>query len=141
LTLSDLVRRELAPYCKSNNSEIVGPEVTLSSEAGQAVAMVLHELTTNAAKHGALSAREGRVAVRWYWPLNGSAHDRLVIEWKESGGPSVEVPSRSGFGTSVIGDLIPYELGGSVDLAFACDGLRCRVEIPSDCVRACSEAP
>ena len=141
LTLSDLLRRELAPYCKSNNSEIVGPEVTLSAEAGQAVAMVLHELTTNAAKHGALSTREGRVSVRWYWPLNGNAHDRLVIEWEESGGPSVKVPSRSGFGTSVIGDLIPYELGGSVDLAFACDGLRCRVEIPSDCVNACSEVP
>lgn len=141
LTLSDLLRRELAPYCKSNNSQIVGPEVTLNAEAGQAVAMVLHELTTNAAKHGALSTREGRVSVRWYWPLNGSTHDGLVIEWEERGGPTVKVPSRPGFGTSVIGDLIPYELGGSVDLAFACDGLRCRVEIPSDCVRACSEAP
>jgi two-component sensor histidine kinase len=134
LTLSDLLRRELAPYRMSNNSEIDGPEVTLSAEAGQAVAMVFHELTTNAAKHGALSTREGRVSVRWYWPLNGNAHDRLVIEWAESGGPSVNTPSRSGFGTSVIGDLIPYELGGNVDLAFACDGLRCRVEIPSDCV-------
>jgi two-component sensor histidine kinase/integral membrane sensor domain MASE1 len=139
LTLSDLLRRELAPYCKSNNSEICGPEVTLSAQAGRAVAMVLHELTTNAAKHGALSTRAGRVTVRWYWPLNGNAHDRLIIEWEESGGPSVKVPSRSGFGTSVIGDLIPYELGGSVDLAFARDGLRCRVEVPSDCVRTCSE--
>jgi two-component sensor histidine kinase len=116
----------------SNNSEIDGPEVKLTAEAGQAVAMVLHELTTNAAKYGALSTREGRVSVRWYWPLNGNAHDRLVIEWMESGGPSVKAPSRSGFGTSVIGDLIPYELGGTVDLAFACDGLRCRLEIPSD---------
>jgi two-component sensor histidine kinase len=56
------------------------------------------------------------------------------LTWAESGGPSVKAPSRSGFGTSVIGDLIPYELGGSVDLTFPCDGLRCRVEIPSDCV-------
>src|SRR5262249_54816842 len=134
LTLSDLAGRELAPYRKSYNSEIAGPEVTLSAEAGQAVAMVLHELTTNAAKHGALSTREGRGSVRWHWPLNGNTHDRLVIEWVESGGPSVKAPSRSGFGTSVIGDLIPYELGGSVELAFASDGLRCRVEIPSDYV-------
>jgi len=134
LTLSDLAGRELAPYRKSNNSEITGPEVTLSAEAGQAVAMVLHELTTNAAKHGALSTREGRVSVRWHWPLNGNAHDRLVIEWVESDGPSVKPPNRSGFGSSVIGDLIPYELGGRVDLAFASDGLRCRVEIPSDYV-------
>jgi two-component sensor histidine kinase/integral membrane sensor domain MASE1 len=135
LTLSDLLRRELAPYRVSDNSEIDGPEVTLSAEAGQAVAMVLHELATNAAKHGALSTREGRVSVRWHWPLNGSGRDRLVIEWEESGGPSVKVPSKPGFGTSVIGDLIPYELGGRVDLAFARGGLRCRVEIPSDCVR------
>jgi two-component sensor histidine kinase/integral membrane sensor domain MASE1 len=135
LTLSDLLRRELAPYRMSNNSEIEGPDVTLSAEAGQAVAMVLHELTTNAAKHGALSTREGRVCVRWHWPPNGNGQDRLVIEWEESGGPSVEVPSRSGFGTSVIGDLIPYELGGRVDLAFARGGIKCRVEIPSDCVK------
>jgi two-component sensor histidine kinase len=134
LTLSDLLQRELAPYRMSNNSEIDGPEVTLGPEAGQAIAMVLHELTTNAAKHGALSTREGRVSVRWQWPQNGNEHDRLVIEWEESGGPPVKAPSRSGFGSSVIGDLIPYELGGSVDLAFARDGLRCRVEIPSDCV-------
>src|SRR5262245_9335101 len=134
LTLSDLLQRELAPYRMSDNSEFDGPEVTLSAEAGQAVAMVLHALTSNGAKHGALSTRDGRVSVRWHWPLNGNAHDRLVIEWEESGGPSVKAPSRSGFGTSVIGDLIPYELGGRVDLAFASDGLRCRVEIPSDCV-------
>jgi two-component sensor histidine kinase len=73
LTLSDLLRRELAPYRMSNNSEIDGPEVTLSAEAGQAIAMLLHELTTNAAKHGALSTREGRVSVRWYWPVKGRA--------------------------------------------------------------------
>jgi two-component sensor histidine kinase/integral membrane sensor domain MASE1 len=135
LTLSDLLRRELAPYHMSNNSELEGPEVTLSAEAGQAVAMVLHELTTNAAKYGALSTREGRVSVRWHWPPKGNGQDRLVIEWEESGGPSVKVPKKPGFGTSVIGDLIPYELGGRVDLAFARNGLRCRVEIPSDCIR------
>jgi len=135
LTLSDLLRRELAPYGRSNNSEIDGPEVTLSADAGQAVAMVLHELTTNAAKHGALSTREGRVSVRWHWPRTGNGQDRLVIEWEESGGPCVAAPSKSGFGTSVIGDLIPYELGGRVDLAFAPGGLKCRVEIPSDCIR------
>src|SRR5258705_5944319 len=134
LALSDLLQREIAPYRRPNNSKIDGPEVTLSADAGQAVAMVLHELTTNAAKHGALSTREGRVSVRWQWPQNGNGQDRLIIEWEESGGPSVEVPSKSGFGTSVIGDLIPYELGGKVDLAFVRDGLRCRAEIPSDCV-------
>ena len=55
----------------------------------------------------------------------------MILEWAETGGPTVKAPSRSGYGTSVIGDLIPYELGGKVDLAFACDGLRCRMEIPA----------
>ena len=73
--------------------------------------------------------------MRWHWPPKGNGQDRLVIEWEESGGPSVGVPKKPGFGTSVIGDLIPYELGGRVDLAFARNGLRCRVEIPSDCIR------
>ena len=138
VNLSDLACRELAPYKLVSNSEVSGPEVMLSAEAGQALAMVLHELVTNAAKHGALSTREGRVSVRWHWPLNGSAPDRLILEWAETGGPSVKAPSRSGYGTSVIGDLIPYELGGKVDLAFACDGLRCRMEIPASWVSTSS---
>jgi two-component sensor histidine kinase len=130
LPLAELLRGELAPYATSDNTEISGPEVTLSAEAGQAVAMVLHELTTNAAKYGALSGREGRVSVRWYWPTNGNAPDRLVLEWRETGGPSIPVPSRSGYGTSVIRDLVPYELGGTADLEFAPEGLRCRLGIP-----------
>ena len=130
IPLADLLQRELAPYATSNNTEIGGPEVMLTAEAGQAMAMVLHELVTNAAKHGALSTREGRVSVRWYQPLNGGGRNRLVIEWQESGGPSVETPSKSGYGTGVIADLLPYELGGTVDLAFASEGVRCRLEIP-----------
>jgi len=130
IPLADLLQRELAPYATSDNTEIGGPEVMLTAEAGQAMAMVLHELVTNAAKHGALSTREGRVSVRWYQPLNGGGRNRLVIEWQESGGPSVETPSKSGYGTGIIADLLPYELGGRVDLAFASDGVQCRLEIP-----------
>lgn len=131
IPLAELLQRELAPYATSNNTEISGPEVILSAEAGQAIAMVLHELTTNAAKYGAFSRREGRVSVRWYWPANRSAPDRLVIEWQEIGGPSVEAPRKSGYGASVIRDLVPYELGGTVDFALAPDGARCRLDIPA----------
>jgi len=131
IPLAELLQRELAPYAASNNTEIGGPEVILTAEAGQAMAMTLHELVTNAAKHGALSTRAGRVSVRWYQPLNGSARDRLVIEWQETGGPSVEAPSKSGYGTGVIADLLPYELGGTVDLVFASDGVQCQLEIPA----------
>jgi PAS domain S-box-containing protein len=131
IPLRELLRRELAPYATDDNTQIMGPEVTLSAEAGHAIAMVFHELTTNAAKYGALCGREGRVSVRWYWPTNGNAPDALVIEWQEIGGPAVAAPGRSGYGTSVIRDLVPYELRGSVDLVLAPEGLRCRLEIPA----------
>jgi two-component sensor histidine kinase len=128
--LAEIVRRELAPFA-TGNAEIAGPSVTLRAEATQAVAMVLHELTTNAAKHGAFSNQSGRVLLRWLWLQNGS-HGPLAIEWQEIGGPPVLAPSRSGYGTRIIRELIPYELGGKVDLAFAADGFRCRLHIPAD---------
>jgi two-component sensor histidine kinase len=94
------------------------------------MAMVLHELATNAAKYGALSTKHGRVSIRWEWQLNGHPL-RLVLEWQEFGGPPVVVPEKTGFGTSTIRDLIPFEFGGSVDLAFASTGVQCRLELPA----------
>ena len=134
VSLAEIVRWEFAPYA-TDNTRIDGPSVTLKAEAAQAVAMVLHELTTNAAKYGALSTRSGGVLLRWWWLLNGS-RGRLAIEWQEIGGPLVVPPSRSGYGTCIVRELIPFELGGSVDLAFPGDGLRCRLEIPADWISA-----
>src|SRR5262249_27758316 len=109
-----------------------GPSITLRPEAAQATAMVLHELATNAAKHGALSNHTGRVSVRWFWLRNGSPYQRLAIDWREADGPPVSAPSASGYGTSIIRELIPFELGGEAELVFASEGIRCRFEIPSD---------
>ena len=85
--MAELLRRELAPYASNHNTDIKGPEVLLSAEASQTIAMVLHELTTNAAKYGALSKREGRVSVRWYLSSNGQSPGWLTVEWVETGGP------------------------------------------------------
>jgi two-component sensor histidine kinase len=131
IPLAELVERELAPYTTGSNTEIGGPEVTLSAEAAQTMAMVLHELVTNAAKYGSLSTRDGRVSVRWYPLLNGDADARHCIEWLEIGGPPVDVPRNSGFGSSVITELVPYELGGNARLVFSPEGVRCRLEIPA----------
>lgn len=130
ISVEGLVRRELAPYATLTNTDINGPELTLSPEAGQAVSMVLHELTTNAAKHGALSSPNGRVCIRWYRVRNGNADSRVRIEWRETGGPAVRSPRKSGYGMEVIRDLIPYELAGTVDLVFASEGVRCDLNIP-----------
>jgi two-component sensor histidine kinase len=132
ISLAELVRSELAPYATTGNTEINGPEVILRAEAGQVIAMVLHELATNAAKHGALSTKEGRVSIQWDQRLNGGRHPDLVLKWQEIGGPPVIAHRKSSYGTSTIRDLIPYEFGGTVDLVFAPEGARCRVSLPGD---------
>jgi two-component sensor histidine kinase len=124
------VRRELAPYATASNTHIDGPDVVLSAEAGRTLAMVFHELATNAAKFGAISVKSGRVSVRWSFRRNGHAESCLWIDWKESGGPHVVPPTRAGFGTTVVRELIPYELGGSIDLLHLPEGVHCRAEIP-----------
>jgi two-component sensor histidine kinase len=92
--------------------------------------MVLQELVTNASKYGALMNPDGRVSVSWDYRNSGDAATRLMIVWRETGGPPVSTPTRYGYGTSLICDLIPHELGGTVDLAFLSDGVCCQIEIP-----------
>jgi two-component sensor histidine kinase len=128
--LAEVIEREFAPYA-GENARVDGPSVTLKAEAAQAVGMVLHELTTNSAKYGAFSREDGHVRLSWSWPQNGT-REHLLVDWQETGGPAIGAPPRAGYGTSVIRELIPYELGGAVDLAFARDGVCCRLEIPAE---------
>lgn len=127
--VNDLVRDQLAPYALRANVKIAGPNIVLSATATQALAMVLHELATNAAKYGALSTA-GAVSVTWQKPVADDKGTTLIVIWRELGGPQVATPIQSGFGTSLIRDLIPHELGGRVDLAFEPAGVVCRIDIP-----------
>ena len=97
---------------------------------GELPAIVLHELVTNASKYGAFSTPDGRITVRWDLCEDQA---RLALEWIEAGGPPV-VPGQPSFGTGVIRNLIPYELGGTVDLAFQAEGLRCTITLPTNCL-------
>jgi PAS domain S-box-containing protein len=127
--LTDLIRHQLAPYTTGANTAISGPDVMLTSAQTQAIAMVIHELATNAAKHGALSGTDGKVSVSW----DCTGADRaaiLTITWRELGGSPITAPVQSGYGLSLIRDLVPHELGGTVDLTFQPDGARCKIEIP-----------
>jgi PAS domain S-box-containing protein len=128
--LNDLVRDQLAPYAMAANAKVSGPNIMLSAAATQAVAMVLHELITNAAKYGALSTSNGSVSVNWDKSSDERGATKVTIAWREHGGPPVAAPARTSFGSSLIRDLIPHELGGTVDLAFEPDGVSCRIEIP-----------
>jgi PAS domain S-box-containing protein len=131
IPLKELVLRELAPFATASNTRIDGPDVVLRAEASQALAMVLHELATNAAKFGAISVQSGRVCVRWSFIRNGHAEGSLCIDWQESGGPDVVPPTRAGFGTSIVRELIPYELGGTADFMHLPAGVRCKLQIPA----------
>jgi two-component sensor histidine kinase len=79
--------------------------------------------------------------VRWDRRLNGNPGSELLIEWQENGGPPAAAPARQGYGTSVIRNLIPYELGGKVDLAYTTIGVRCKIEIPSEQATGRSRSP
>jgi PAS domain S-box-containing protein len=127
--LDALVRNQLAPYATDTNVTINGTDVVLSAAETQAVAKVLHELVTNAAKHGALSIPGGHVSVNWDRKSNGDGAN-LLLDWQEHGGPPVKSEAQSSYGTDLIRNLIPHELGGKVDLVFASDGVSCRIEIP-----------
>lgn len=119
--LRALVRETLAGYLEpdSKRADIDGEPVELSPKQGISVALFLHELATNAAKYGALSCPEGRVAIRWAWHHG----DMLRLHWEESGGPPVHHPDRTGFGTSLIKNIIAYQLGGEAKLSYEPQGV------------------
>lgn len=141
ISVAEIIQRELAPYIEDGNTDIKGPEIVLRAETGQVMAMVVHELATNAAKYGALSAQHGRVSIRWGQSSNGHGHAPLVFEWRETGGPTVTAPQNPGYGSSTIRDLIPYEFGGVVDLTFAVSGVQCRIELPAEWLSNDGEPP
>jgi PAS domain S-box-containing protein len=127
--LDALVRNQLAPYATGTNVTINGADVVLTAPEIQAVSRVLHELATNAAKYGALSVSDGRVLVTWERKPNGRVSN-LIFWWQELGGPPVAPKGHFGYGTNLIRNLIPHELGGTVDLMFAPEGASCRIVVP-----------
>lgn len=125
--MTDLIRRQLAPYTTDANTTMCGPDVMLTPAETQALAMVIHELVTNAAKYGALSCAHGRVSVSW--DLTNTRPATLTITWRELGGPPVATPVHASYGSSLIRDLIPHELDGDVQLTFPAEGACCTIAI------------
>ncbi len=132
--LAELVRRQLMPYATDASAMIGGPKVTLTVAVTQTLGMVLHELATNAAKHGALSSPHGRVEVSWDCEY-GEGATNLSMVWREFGGPTVAALPEARYGAGIIRDLVPRELAGSIDLAFLAGGVCCKIEIPLEAPR------
>src|SRR5262245_5890205 len=129
--LGDLVRAHLDLFGAGPRAELDGPALFLSANAVQNIGFALHELVTNAYKHGALTSPKGRVLVRWRGPQSDG---RLYLEWIEEGGPPVRAPEREGFGSLVITELVAQALQGTAKLEFNRDGIHWRLDIPGSFV-------
>jgi PAS domain S-box-containing protein len=130
LQLRDIVSYELAPYVEetANQVSIEDLDVAVLPRAAIAFGLIVHELTTNAVKYGALSQQGGRVTVRAIDRKNGA----FVIEWRESGGPPVTVPHRKGFGHTLISRTLQYVPEGGAAFSFEPSGVVCRISIPAE---------
>ena len=126
--LLDLIRGQVGPYAADDARLVLeGDDLVLPGESAHALGLILHELATNAAKYGALSAPEGVVRIAWRaW--DRSDMPGLAIDWRETGGPSVEVPERRGFGTRLIERSLATE-GGSGSIDYAPEGVHARLEL------------
>jgi PAS domain S-box-containing protein len=129
--LRELLSGSLAPYVGTPDRVVLrGEDVVLRPRAVLTLAMAVHELTTNAAKYGALSVSSGRIEVQWQAGRAENGSPCLQIEWIEQGGPNVVEPAQHGFGTKLIEGSIAAELGGETRLVFQPQGLRCEIKIP-----------
>ena len=128
--LHALIAAILAPYAPPDGSRlsIDCDDIAVSGSAVTSLALVLHELATNAVKYGALSTPDGRIRIRC------AMEDRaLTLEWKETGGPAITAPPpRQGFGSQFTGRTIRSQFGGTFDQAWEADGVRTRLSIPAD---------
>jgi light-regulated signal transduction histidine kinase (bacteriophytochrome)/ActR/RegA family two-component response regulator len=130
--LAALLESELSPYggYMDRRVSVAGPDVLLDPHAFTVLALVLHELTTNAAKHGALSQPGGTVHIEW-----GERDGAFWIDWREEGGPAVHPPARKGFGSTVMERTIPYELRGTSLVQYEPEGLQASFSLPLEYVR------
>jgi two-component sensor histidine kinase len=119
--ISEIVDRAMAPF-PADQIALDGPSVEISPQQTLALSLALHELATNAAKYGALSRAGGQVALRWE-TQNGV----LNVNWRESGGPPVAAPSRRGFGSRLLQDVLFRDVGGQTRLEFAAGGVCCSI--------------
>lgn len=133
-SLADLLRDQLGIFVSSDGSAISlsGPEIFLNPQTTESIGLALHELATNAIKHGALSVPSGKVAVAWaIEPPSGTSPETLQLTWTERGGPAVTEPSRKGFGHVVFERIVARALDGDINMSFEPEGLSWQLVIPT----------
>lgn len=131
--LEALVRSQLAHFGElvGDRISLSGPAMVVTASASQTLAMVLHELATNASKYGALSNDQGEVAITW----DLTSGEDFVMSWTERGGPPVRTPQQRGFGSTVIVGAAKTGFEAAVELNFAPEGLVWRLKCSRDKVQ------
>jgi two-component sensor histidine kinase len=125
--IAKVVKDALAPHCiDGERATISGPEYALDGRRAHALTLALHELATNAAKYGALSADNGWIEVSWT-----GADGALDFLWREHGGPPAVAPTRRGFGSQLIARNLGVAFSGTVELDFRPAGVECRLRAPA----------
>ena len=134
--LAGLVAEEFAPYRTGEQDQVQasGPGIVLQPAAAQTLALVLHELVTNAAKYGALSSQSGKV--RLAWTSDGRS---IEFTWTETGGPETSKPATLGFGTRIVLASIERQLGGRVTFDWLPQGLKCTFSMPQGDTKEAAE--
>jgi len=128
--LRTVLEGELAPFLADHRTDLGGPRVMLPAIAAQPITMAVHELATNAVKHGALSVPGGRISISWRSAME-AGKTTVRLRWVETGGPPVHhAPQRQGFGSRVLDSTIRGQLGGNVSLKWERAGLVCELEVP-----------
>jgi two-component sensor histidine kinase len=131
IELLTLTQEMLAPYQDECEISIAGPRLVLSKEAASALALVIHELSTNAAKYGSLSRHDGRLRVEWSMTSADEVGAKTFkMTWEERGGPPVHAPTRKGYGTTIIPGNLRNALDGGATFFFAPEGFRCEIAAP-----------
>ncbi|MEO8604188.1 MAG: sensor histidine kinase [bacterium] len=129
LALDELIELVVGPYRNAADSvSVAGDGPFLGSDLARVLGMALHELATNAAKYGALSIKGGRLDISTR--VDASSPPVLCIHWAERNGPLIVAPRRRGFGMKLIEEALAYEIGGSVDVRFARQGVCSDIQIP-----------
>ena len=128
--ISDLIQAQLAVFRDLIGTRVFlgGPRARLTPAAAQGIGMALHELATNAAKHGALSNGDGRVHISWHIAAEKEAN--FAMRWLEEGGPKVAHPTRKGFGQTVIGRMAEAAVEGTVEINYEENGLSWTLRSP-----------
>lgn len=126
--LRTLITDELLPYCQNGDERlsVKGQDLSLEPSVAQMIALAVHELTTNAAKYGALSVADGHVEITW----SRVSVDCLLLRWIETEGPPVKPPTRRGFGTGVIERVVRNQLKGEIKHQWHREGLVCEISLP-----------